>query len=94
MDRFEAYKEKMHARLLQWDAEARLLEARIKEAKADKMLEYQDEMEALKAEIARAKVELNRLSESGEEAWQSIKAGLDEAWDSIADGFRNARSKF
>ncbi len=94
MDKFEAYKEKMHARLLQWDAEARLLEARLKEAKADKKIEYQEEIDALRAEIARAKVELTRLSDSGEEAWQSIKAGLDEAWDSIADGFRNARTKF
>lgn len=94
MDKFEAYKEKMHARLLQWDAEARLLEARLMEAKADKKIKYQDEMEALKAEIARAKVELKRLSDSGEEAWHSFKVGLDEAWDSIADGFRNARSKF
>lgn len=94
MDKFEAYKEKMHARLLQWDAEVKVLEARLMEAKADKKIEYQDEIGDLKAEISKAKAELKKLSDAGEEAWQSLKVGLDDAWDSIADGFRNARSKF
>jgi chromosome segregation ATPase len=94
MENFDAYKEKMHARLLQWDAEAKLLEARIMEAKADKKIEHRERINELKSEIAKAKADLKRLSDSGEEAWKSIKIGLDEAWDKIADGFRNAKSKF
>jgi septal ring factor EnvC (AmiA/AmiB activator) len=84
----------MHARLLQWDAEVKVLEARLMEAKADKKMEYQDEIGDLKTKIASARAELKKMSDAGEASWKALKSGLDEAWDNIADGFRNARSKF
>lgn len=90
----EAYQNKLRARLDEWDADIRKLKARAERAKADIQIDYHKQLTSLEAKRKEAADRLDELEEASEDAWVDLKAGIEQAWDSLGDALKTARSRF
>jgi chromosome segregation ATPase len=90
----QAYVEKVQARLNEWDAEIEKLKARADEAEADAKISYHKQIETLREEQRQAQAKLDELRAAGDDAWEYMKAGVQNAWDSLEQAAKDARSRF
>ena len=77
-----------------WNAEISKLKAKADDARADAQLEYYKQIEELREQQQDAQAKLNELREAGEDAWEDLKAGIDNAWSSLGEAFKSAASRF
>lgn len=94
MSEKELYQQKRRAQLDEWRAEADKLKAKTSGASADVQLEMRKQLKVLEAKIDEGKAKLSELAEAGDDAWDSIKGGVESAWDSLRSGFSEAARKF
>ena len=94
MSEKELYRQKKQAQLDQWNAEVDKLKAEASEASADAQLELNREIEALDGKIEQGKAKFAELAEASDDAWASIKDGVESAWDSMKSAFSDAAAKF
>ena len=94
MDEKSVYREKLEARLDQWRAEIDKLQAKAAEAGADARKEYQDQVDALRAQQEEARQKLKDLDEATGDAWKNLKSGIEKAWDDLGDSVKNATERF
>lgn len=94
MSNKEAYKAKIRAQLDEWKAEADKLRARIKKKQADGKIDSSNYLDELKIKQQEARAKLKQLEDSGEDAWDDIKSGLEKATAELKESFKKARSKF
>ena len=90
----EAYIKKMKAKLDEWNADIAKIEAKAESAEADLKIKYNQKIDELKQQREKATTQLHELQNSGDEAWEDIKAGLDKAWDSLGNAVNSALSRF
>jgi chromosome segregation ATPase len=90
----ELYQKKMQAQLDEWKADVDKLRARASRAGADTQLKMNEQIKALDSRIAEGKAKLSALSRAGEDAWESIRDGVDSAWDSLKSAVSDAAAKF
>jgi len=88
------YIEKLKNKLDEWDADIDELEASALKTKADLKYELEDQIASLKIKRDIARAKLLELMDSGEDAWQDIREGVDEAWTSLKLAIEKARSHF
>jgi len=93
-DKRDAYVEKMKARLDGWNAEIDKLEARARQAQADAKVDYQEQIDALKEKRQKLTEQFDDLRRTGGDAWEDMKAGLENAADSMSEALHSARSRF
>jgi chromosome segregation ATPase len=89
-----AFVERLHARLDEWSAEVDKLKAKANKAEAEAQIEYQKQIAALEEKRADMERKAAKLRGAGEDAWEEIKAGVENAWDAMEEAFTSARSKF
>ena len=94
MSKKELYKQKMQAQLDEWEAEVDRFKAKASGASANVQLELNKEINALKGKIAQGKTKLAEIADASEDAWESIKEGVDSAWDSLKAAVSDAKAKF
>lgn len=94
MSNKEAYKQKVRAQLDEWKAEADKLRAKIKKNQADKKIDSSKYLDELKVKQQEARAKLKQLEDSGEDAWEDIKSGLEKATSELKSSFQKARAKF
>jgi septal ring factor EnvC (AmiA/AmiB activator) len=94
MSKKELYKQKMQAQLDEWEAEVERFKAKSSGASANVQLELNKELNALKGKIGQVKTKLTELADTSEDSWESIKLGLDSAWDSLRAAVSDAKAKF
>lgn len=94
MNTKEAYRQKIEAelelaqaRLAQWKAKAKVMAA-------DGNVEYTKRVEELEQSVGATRAKLMELAAAGEDAWESLKGGVESAWGSLSSAFRDAASKF
>ena len=87
MSEREQYIEKAKARIDQWNAE-------IDEAEADAKINYQKQIDGMRAQRDDAEAKLKELREASDDAWHDMKSGFDKAWDSLTSSFNSAMSRF
>ena len=90
----EAYEKKLRARLDEWSAEIDKLKAKADGAEADAQIAYQKHIDELRAMRDDAAVRLTELEKAGDDAWEDLKAGAENAWDSLASAMKSATSRF
>lgn len=90
----ESYEQKLRAQLNVWDAEIDKLKAKAEQAEADAQLEYYKEIEELRTMQETAHKKLDELKEAGDDAWEDLKAGADDALGSLAGALKSATSRF
>ena len=90
----ELYQQKLEALLEEWQAELDKLKATAAAGSADTQLEMNQQIEKFETKINAGKTKLTELSTASEEVWESIKTGLEAAWDSSRLAFDNAAMEF
>ena len=94
MSKKELYKQKMQAQLDEWEVEVDRFKAKASGASANVQLELNKEISALKDKIEQGKIKLAEIADASEDAWESIKEGVDSAWDSLKVAVSDAKAKF
>jgi len=89
-----AYINKMKAKLDEWNADIAKLEAKADGAEADMKIMYNEKIDALKEQRENAAAKLMEIRNASEGGWEDIKAGLENAWDSLGNAVKSALSKF
>lgn len=90
----ELYQQKKQAQLDVLRAEADKLKARASIASADAQLEINRNIRNLENKFEESRLKLAELAKSGEDTWESVKAGVEAAWDSLKSGMSDAAAKF
>lgn len=94
MSKKEAYVQKLHAKIDEWNADIDKLSAKADQVEADSRLEFEKQIEALKAKREEFKLKLGELSQTSEDAWDDLKSGMDLAWDALNEALRSATARF
>jgi uncharacterized coiled-coil DUF342 family protein len=94
MSNRDAYIKKMKAKLDEWNADIAKIEAKAESAQADMEIQYNQKIDELKQQREKATAQLDELQNSRDEAWEDIKAGLDNAWESLGNAVNSALSRF
>ena len=94
MSEKELYQQKKQAQLDEWKAEVDKLKAKASGASADAQLELNKQIEALEGKIESGKTKLAEIADASEDSWESIKVGVESAWDSIKSAFSDTAAKF
>jgi multidrug resistance efflux pump len=84
---------KMHSLLDKGNAEIDALEAKAEHAEAGARDTYRKQIAALRTKQEEARARLESLRTAGEGAWQDMKAGVDMAWEAIAEAIDSAKSR-
>ena len=90
----EAYFQKLHAKMDEWNADIDKLKAKADQFEAESRIEYQKQIEALKNQQDEIRKKLSELSRSGEGAIDDLKTGIDLAWEAMNEAIKSATSRF
>lgn len=90
----ELYMQKLQARIDGWKADVDKFKAKASGASADVQLDINEQVRVLEGRIEDGKAKLSELGEAGEDAWESIKDGVESAWGSLKSAATDAASKF
>jgi len=90
----QAYEKKLEARLDEWKAEIEKLKAKAAGAEADAQLQYEKEIDNLQKRQAEARQKLEELRKAGDDAWEDMKAGIENAWSELQDAMGKATARF
>ncbi len=94
MSEKESYRQKIRARLDEWNAEIDKFEAKADQASADARLEYYEQLKKLRALEAEARDKLDELADAGEDAWENLKDSAAIAADALGQTLESIRSRF
>jgi hypothetical protein len=90
----DAYVEKLHAKIDEWNADIDKLIARADLAKAESKIEYHRQIDQLKQKRRTIEEQLAEINRAGDDAWEDIKSGIDLAWKALNEAIASARSRF
>lgn len=88
------YIDKLAAQLKEWSARIDELEAKAGTAKAGVKEGYEKRIHELKEKRDALAQRLQETRKSSDEAWGTLKVGLDNAWKELKDAITAAREKF
>ncbi|MBN1547495.1 MAG: hypothetical protein JW902_12635 [Syntrophaceae bacterium] len=88
------YQKKMQAQLDEWKAVVDKLKIKAKRARTDIQMEMNKHIMTLERKIEEARTKLLVLAKAGEDAWGSIKEGVDAVWGSLKSAVNDAVVKF
>lgn len=93
MDAKELYRQKLHAQLLEWQADAQKLRALSEKASADAQTVMRVHIAELDAKIDAASTKLLELADMSEGAWETTRASFESAWETLSAAVRDATAK-
>jgi hypothetical protein len=89
----EAYQEKIEAQLKEWDAKVEELKAKAQQAKAEAKIRAEEQIQSLLKKRDGISQKLQALKEIGEDKWESLQGGIDQALHDIKESLRKIISK-
>ena len=89
-----AYQEKLQAQLDERSAKIELLKAQRDKAEADAKIVYEQQISAVQGHYETAQTKMKQLQASSEAAWEELKGGIDQAWDSMSKAIKTASARF
>jgi len=90
----DAYVQKLKAKMDEWNAEIDRIEAKADQADAESKIEYEKQLEDLRAKRRDLEEKIAKLQQAGDDAWEDLKAGIDSAWDALGNALKSAASRF
>jgi len=90
----DIFVEKMKAKLDEWNADIAKLEAQARQKEADVQEDYRQRIETLKSKHKSVEERLDKVGQTGGEAWKDLKTGLELAADSMGEALSSAQSRF
>lgn len=94
MEEQQAYKEKLKAKIDEWDAKIKEMRAKADQAQAESKIEYQQQVDQMETKREKLSDQLEQIKQAGGEAWKDIAAGADRALDELRESFEKAKAKF
>jgi uncharacterized coiled-coil DUF342 family protein len=94
MESKEAYKSKMDAQLKEWSIKIAQLKSKAEVAETTIKAECLRQVDTLRVKSEEAHAKLEELKKAGDEAWDTLKAGLEKAASELKDAINNVVSKF
>ena len=79
LEKKKAYQAKIEAQLKEWGARIDELMAKAETSRAELKVKYEKQIEDLRAKQDVVQQRLRELRESGEEAWEGVKAGMEKS---------------
>ena len=92
MENKEVYREKMEAKLKEWDAELTELKAKLSQAKADAKIEYQKKIEDFKDKKEALEKKMDEFRSAGDDTWKEIKSRVEKAASDLLSALDRAKS--
>jgi hypothetical protein len=89
----EIYREKAKAKLEQLNTQINGLMAKFDETKADTKLQIKDQFDELTNRQDTVERKYEQMKKAGEDAWQDMRSGLDDALDDLEESFIQASEK-
>ncbi len=90
----DAYVDKLHAKLDEWNAQIDKLKAKADQAEAESRIEYNKQITELQERRSETKQKIEGLRNAGEGAWEDLKSGVQLAVDSMEQALNSAMSRF
>jgi len=77
-----------------WSTERDKLEAKAQHAKVEVKKKFEDRLKTLQEKREKMGQKLDQIDTASEDAWKDIKKGVDNAWHSLNEAIKKARSHF
>ena len=87
-------KEKFDDLNYKWNIERNKLEAKAQYAKVEVKKKYEEKLKTLQQKSEKMNQKLDQIDNASGDAWKDIKEGVDNAWQSLNEAIRKARSHF
>lgn len=94
METRDAYKQKLEARLKEWNAQINLLAAQAERAGAEAKLKYAQDLDKLRDKQRQAAEKIKELEAASGDAWEQVKDTADKLWDDLKTGVASTIAKF
>jgi len=92
MENRKAHEGKMENQLKQWGIKLDELVAKADEAGAETKIEYRNGIDDLKAKHWEAQVKLDALKATGSEKWETLRTGVESAWNELDVAFKKMKN--
>lgn len=93
MDKRTEYVEKLSAQLLELDAQIDRIKFQATSETPEARLEYSNRISALEGKRDEAALKLQGISAAGDDEWEDLKAGTEQAWGELTTILRDAIMK-
>jgi predicted chitinase len=90
----DAYVGKLKAQLDEWNTDIDKLAAKAAQAEAKAKIEYQNQLDDLRAKRDDVRDKLLAMQQAGEGAWEDLKEGLENSWEILKMSFNKAKTEF
>lgn len=90
----QLYHQKKEAQLQEWKANIDTIKAKALIASADVQIEMNHQIDDLEKKIEEGKTKLSDLADAADDMYESMKTGVESAWDTLKSTFTDAASKF
>ena len=94
METKDVYKAKRDKQLKEWSINISELKGKAELAEANVKVEYLKQVEALRAGKEDTQAKLEELKQAGDDAWETLKAGVEKAASELKESINSAVSKF
>jgi len=91
MNERKAYEELIEARIMEWEAHMKRMEADAHRAHAEDMLEEGKPLSNLRGKLESLKERASDLKRANEEAWSDLRAGVASAASDIGEAFEKIK---
>ncbi|MDP2076625.1 MAG: hypothetical protein Q8N01_03485 [Sulfuricurvum sp.] len=90
----EAYKQKINTELELAQAKLLAFKAEAKNSAADVRVKYNQHLDELQGMVDATQAKLIELDAASEDAWEHMKEGIENAWDSLGTAIKDTAAKF
>jgi len=90
----ERYQAELQAQLDAWRKDVEKFKSLSARVSADAQVAMMANIVSLEEKIAEGNAKLLELSNTSEEAWATMREGMESAWASLRTAFRDAAEKF
>jgi hypothetical protein len=84
MSLHQLYVAKMQAQMSEWSVKLAAMKAKLDEAELHGRFEFHKQVDASQRQHEVASRHLDELKQAGEEAWESLRAGVEIVWKELA----------
>ena len=90
----EEFRKRIESQLKQWDVELEQLKAKAHLASENARVIFENELEELKGQRAKAQSMLTQLSARSESAWEDLRDGMERSWSEMRRALEKVSSHF
>ena len=77
-----------------WNTDIDKLAAKTAKAEAEARIEYQNQLNELRAKRDDVRDKLLAVQQAGDGAWEDLKEGLENSWEILKMSFNKAKTEF